>query len=137
MSEPTSLAAGTLTVVAAAASTTALTLFGVPLGLRIDILFAGFMGALIAIVLLNSVPSTGDTWRELLKTTIRRVSVSFVSAFASGYLTPLALFLSSVPDSYTLPMGMLVGAGAQPVLKFMLGRLFPTQPAAAASESTT
>ena len=66
MPEPTSTAAGVLTVATGTAATAVLTAFGVPLGLRVDLLIAGFAGALVAIVLLNTVPGTGDTWRELL-----------------------------------------------------------------------
>lgn len=136
MSEPTSLAAGTLTVVAAAASTSALTAFGVPLGLRIDLLLAGFLGSLVAIVLLNSVPSSGDTWRELLRTTVRRMMVALASAITAGYLTPLALLVANVPDSLILSMGLLLGAGAQPALKYFLGKYFPNQPSTTVTEGT-
>lgn len=72
MAEP----ATTTTAVTLAATTTAvpaLTVAGIPLVLRPEILIAGFSGALVAIILLNSVPSSGDTWSELLRTTLRRL----------------------------------------------------------------
>lgn len=55
MPEPTTVtAAAVTTMAAAAASTTAITAFGVPLGLRADLLVAGFAGALVAIILLGT-----------------------------------------------------------------------------------
>ncbi len=64
MAEPTSTAAATL--LAATASLPIITAFGIPLGLRADLLVAGFAGALVAIILLNTVPATDDTLREMV-----------------------------------------------------------------------
>ena len=62
MPEPvSSTAAGVLTVATATAASTMITAFGVPLGLRGDVLIAGFAGALVAIILLNAVPGSSDT----------------------------------------------------------------------------
>ena len=58
MAEPTSVATATLLMAGAAVPT--ITAFGVPLGLRPDVLLAGFLGAMAAIALLNTVPSSGD-----------------------------------------------------------------------------
>ena len=60
MAEPSSTATA-VTLVGTAVSTQALTAFGVPLGLRADVLLAGFLGSLIAIILLNTVPGSSDT----------------------------------------------------------------------------
>lgn len=130
MPEPTSTAAGLVTVATAAASTSVLTAFGVPLGLRVDLLIAGFAGALVAIILLNSVPSTGDTWPELLRTTGRRMAVSFASSMTAGYTTPLVLLAANVPEALLLSMAFLVGACAQRVLASLAGRYLPLPPAA-------
>lgn len=65
MPEPITPAAATLASATAAVPT--LVAFGVNLGLRPDVLVAGFAGALVAIVLLGSVPSDGDTWRHLAR----------------------------------------------------------------------
>lgn len=84
MPEPTSTAAGVATIAMGAASTSAITAFGVSLGLRVDILIAGFFGSLVAIILLNTVPGTSDTWVELLRTTVRRMFVAFASSLTAG-----------------------------------------------------
>ncbi len=134
MAEPTTTAAAATTLAAAAASTSVLTAFGVPLGLRIDLLFAGFLGALVAIVLLNTVPSTGDTWRELVRTTWRRMMVCFVSSFVAGYVTPLVMLVSNVPDSLLSAMALVVGAFAQQALLMLRDKFLP-QPKATTGDS--
>ncbi len=123
MPEPTSTAVGIGTLAAAAVSTTAITAFGVPLGLRADLLIAGFAGSLVAIILLNTVPSAGDTWRELVRTTMRRMSVAFASARTAGYLSPLARLVAQLPESLLLGGAFAVGGGAQQVLMFAIKRL--------------
>lgn len=135
MAEPTTTAAATTTLVAAAASTSVLTAFGIPLGLRIDLLFAGFLGALVAIVLLNSVPSTGDTWRELVRTTMRRMMVCFVSSFVAGYMTPLVMLVANVPDSLLSAMALFTGAFAQQTLLMLRDKYLP-KPKAATGEAS-
>lgn len=135
MPEPTSSAAATVTVLASAASVPTLTALGVPLGLRPDLLIAGFSGSLVAIVLLNSVPGSGDTWHELLRTTLRRMAVAVASSLTAGYLAPLALLLASLPESLLLGGAFAVGAGAQQVLMAAIRR-FSGQAAPAAGEPT-
>lgn len=120
MPEPTSTAAATL--VLAGAAVPVLTAFGVPLGLRADVLLAGFLGAVAAIALLNTVPLTGDTWRELLRTSVRRVSVAVASAFVAGYLVPSALN-DHAALSNLLASAFAVGAGAQKVLNVVIDRV--------------
>ena len=132
MPEPTTTAAGVVTVATAAVSTSMLTAFGVPLGLRVDLLVAGFAGSLVAIILLNTVPGTGDTWPVLLRTTLRRMAVAFASSLTAGYLTPLAMLLAQVPESLLLGAAFAVGGGAQQVLMFAIRRL-AGQPAASAT----
>jgi hypothetical protein len=114
MAEPTSTAAAT--IAAASLAMPAMTAFGVPLGLRADLLIAGFAGSLVAIILLNTVPGTGDTWRGLIRTSVRRMAVACASSITAGYMTPLAMLLASVPESLLLSMAFLVGTGAQKVL---------------------
>ena len=111
MPEPTSSAAAT--IAAAGATVPALTVFGVATGLRPDILLAGFAGALAAMILLNTVPGLGDTWRELLKTSTRRVAVAVASSLVAGYLAPLVLLIDELPPSIALGVAFVVGAGAQ------------------------
>lgn len=120
MPEPASTAAAT--VAAATVAVPALTAFGIPLGLRPELLVAGFAGALVAVVLLNSVPSTGDTWRELLRTTMRRVAVAVASAITAGYLTPMVTAGVSLSDPVTLGLAFAAGAGAQQVLRAAIER---------------
>ena len=121
MAEPASTAS--LTFVAASISVPVLTAFGVPLGLRADLLIAGFAGSLVAIILLNSVPGTGDTWRELVRATVRRMFVAMASSLTAGYLTPLALLLANLPDPLVISAAFAVGGGAQQVLMFAIKRL--------------
>lgn len=120
MAEPTSVATATLLMAGAAVPT--ITAFGVPLGLRPDVLLAGFLGAMAAIALLNTVPSSGDTWRELVRTTLRRAFVTITSAFVAGYLAP-ATISDSAALSTLLSAAFAVGAGAQGVLKIAVERL--------------
>eukprot|EP01034_Spumella_vulgaris_P032266 gene32266-39840_t len=96
---------------------------GVALGLRIDILIAGFAGSIVAMVLLNLVPGTGDTWRELLRTTVRRMAVAIASSLTAGYLTPLAMLVATLPDALLLGGAFAVGGGAQQVLMFAIKRM--------------
>jgi hypothetical protein len=117
MPEPITPAAATLA--AATAVVPALTAFGINLGLRPDVLVAGFSGALVAIVLLGSVPKEGDTWRQLIRTTGRRVAVALASSLTAGYLTPLALLISKLPDALLLGVAFAVGAWAQGFLRFL------------------
>lgn len=117
--EPTTSAAATLG--GAAVSASAITAFGVPLGLHADVLLAGFFGSLVAIILLNTVPGAADTWQELLRTSLRRLSVAWASSITAGYITPLALLVAEMPQGLLLSMAFMVGAGAQRVLvAFML-----------------
>ena len=123
MPEPTSTAAGIATVAAYAGATSAITAFGVPLGLRADILIAGFFGSLVAIILLNTVPGTSDTWVELLRTTVRRMFVAFASSLTAGYLTPLVMLMVQLPEAALLGGAFAVGGGAQQVLTGVIRRL--------------
>lgn len=105
---------------ATAIAVPALTVAGVPLGLRPDLLIAGFSGSIVAIVLLNTVPRTGDTWAELLRTTVRRMFVALSSSLTAGYLAPMALLVANLPDALLLGCTFSVGAGAQQVLIFAI-----------------
>lgn len=124
VTDPISPAAAT--IAAASAAVPALTAFGIHLGLRPDVLVAGFGGALVAIVLLNSVPSTGDTWQQLIRTTLRRMTVTLASSITAGYLTPVAvpaaMMASSLPDPIMLGTAFVIGAGAQRALVFAMSR---------------
>lgn len=127
MPEPTSTTVAVATLAAASVSMPMLTLFGIPLGLRPDLLIAGFFGSLVAIILLNSVPGGDDTWPELIRTTLRRMFVAVASSLTAGYLTPLALLLASLPDPLLLSAAFGVGGGAQRVLVFVISRLSTSQ----------
>lgn len=120
MPEPT-ISAGT-TLFAAGVAMPALTAFGVPLGLRPDLMFAGFTGAIVAIVLLDAVPSSGDTWRELIRTTNRRIWVACASSVTAGYLAPLLLVIAALPDPLVQSFAFVVGAGAQKLLRKVIDR---------------
>jgi len=132
MPEPTSTCAAGVTYAAAGVCVPMLSAFGVPLGLRADVLIAGFCGSLVAIILLNTVPASGDTWQHLIRTTAKRIFVALASSITAGYLTPLALLMWSLPDSMFLGAAFGVGGGAQRVLLQLIAR-FGT-PAAKAGE---
>lgn len=134
MPEPTTTTAAVVTLAAAGAAVPVLTVLGIPLGLRADLLIAGFAGGLVAIVLLNSVPDTADTWREMVRLGLRRIMVAVCSALTAGYVTPLAQLLANVPPALVLGCAFAVGCGAQKVLIFVIRRLSdqaapPTPPA--------
>jgi len=129
MPEPTSTTAAVVTYAAAGLSVPMLSAFGTPLGLRVDVLIAGFFGALVAIILLNSVPSYGDTWRHLIRTTLRRIFVCIASSVTAGYLTPLALLIASMPDALLVSAAFGVGGGAQRVLLLVIAKLGAPDPA--------
>jgi len=126
MPEPTTTtAAAAATISGAALAVPMLSVAGVPLGLRPDVLVAGFAGALVAIVLLHSVPADGDTWPHMLRASVRRIAVAFASSLTAGYLTPLALLMADVPESLLLGGAFAVGAGAQAILRGVIDRLRP------------
>lgn len=127
MAEPTTTAA--VTVAGAAVSTSALTAFGMPLGLQADLLLAGFSGALVAIILLNTVPGGSDTWQDMLRLSVRRLAVAWASSITAGYLTPLAALISVVPPELLLSMAFLVGVGAQRALIALMAKYWPEHPA--------
>lgn len=124
MPEPTTTSAAAVTLATSAAALPVLTLFGMPLGLRPDELLAGFAGAIAAMSLLDSVPSTGDTIRELFRTSMRRVSVAVGSAVTAGYLVPLLAIASPVkiPVELELSLAFVCGAGAQRFLRLAVDR---------------
>lgn len=127
MAEP----ATTTTAVTLAAGSIAmpvLTIAGIPLGLRPEILIAGFSGALVAIILLNSVPPSGDTWSELLRTTLRRMMFAIASSLTAGYLAPMIMLIGQLPDAAQLGSAFAVGGGAQRVLLAVLRRIVPPEP---------
>lgn len=94
--------------------------FGIALGLRADVLLAGFAGSVVAIAFFNAVPSTGDTRWELVRTSFRRMGHCLASALTAGYITPLVLLLDGeklrIPESLMLSAAFVVGAGAQRIL---------------------
>ncbi len=136
MPEPATSAAAA-TIAAATAAVPVLTAFGVPLGLRPDVLIAGFAGALVAIVLLDTVPAGGDTWSHLVRTTVRRILVALASSLTAGYLTPLVLLVSQLPDALLLGAAFGTGGGAQKVLRALIARLNPGTTAAPARQGGT
>lgn len=130
MPEPTTTSVATIAT--ATATLPAVAALGASLGLRADVLVAGFGGALVAIVLLNTVPSEGDTWRHLLRSSLRRMAVAFASSLTAGYLVPLALLAANLPPSAMLGLSFLVGAFAQKALVSLAARYIGPDAAAGA-----
>lgn len=125
MAEPTSATAAAAATAVAAATVPPLMLLGISTGLRADMLLAGFAGSLAAIVLINSVPASGDTWVHMLRTTLRRMATAAASAALSGYLTPAVMELGHIPASMALALALafVVGAGAQRMLQVAVSKL--------------
>lgn len=123
MPEPTSTTASVVPLTTMAAATPVLHVAGASLGLRPDVLLAGFAGAVAAMALLNSVPSSGDTWRELLRTSLRRVGVAVASSATAGYLVPLLALIDNLPSALLLSLAFVIGAGAQRLLAAYVDRL--------------
>jgi hypothetical protein len=121
MPEPI-LSPAAATLGAATAAVPTIVAFGVNLGLRPDVLVAGFAGALAGIVLLNTVPNEGDTWQHLLRTTGRRISVVIASAFSAAYLS-LLVMPESIPLGVALGSAFVMGAGAQKFLRKAMDKL--------------
>lgn len=134
MPEPTSTTAAA-TLAAATVAVPGLVAFGVPLGLRPDVLIAGFAGSVSAMALLGSVPATGDTWHMLMRTTLRRMCVALASSATAGYITPLTLLAANVPEPLLLGMAFVVGAGAQRVLARYIKELRERRPLSAAGDT--
>lgn len=121
MAEPTT-AAG-VTYAATGVVVPVIVAFGVPLGLRADVLVAGFLGSVAAIGLLDTVPSSGDTWIELMRTTFKRMFVAISSAFTAGYLTPMVLLMANLSEPAFLAASFAIGGGAQQVLRWAIARI--------------
>jgi hypothetical protein len=126
MPEPTSTAVAT--IAAQAAAVPVLTLFGMGLGLRADILLAGFAGAVAGITLLNSVPAVDDSLHELLRTSLKRVGVSVGSAVFAGYAAPLVGLINGIPSSMVLGVAFIAGAGAMKLLPRLIDRFGDGRP---------
>ena len=122
MPEPTTSAAAA-TLATSAVVVPVLSMLGVSLGLRADVLLAGFCGAVAAIALLNTVPAEGDTWRELLRTSLKRVGVALGSAVTAGYTAPLLALINGVPDALILSVSFISGAGAPHLLPWLITRV--------------
>lgn len=128
-----------VTLTAAAAAVPAITAFGVNLGLRADVLVAGFAGAMVAVILLNSVPSKSEDWLHaitnpflkalaaLVKDSAVRTLFAVASALLAGYVTPLSLYISNIPDALLLGMAFVLGAGAQKILRSLIDRFSKTE----------
>lgn len=118
MAEP--IASASATIVTAAVAVPAITFLGMDLGLRADVLLAGFAGAVAAMGLLNSVPSTGDTLRALFRTSMRRIGVSVGSAATAAYLAPMVGYMANIPITFSLGLAFIIGAGAQTILPWAI-----------------
>lgn len=129
MPEPISAtAAAKASYAAAGCCVPMLTIFGVNMGLQLNVLFAGFVGSLAAISLLNLVPSTGDTWQHLVRTTFKRMFFTLASSAVAGYLTPMVMVLANMSDATFLGIAFGIGGGAQRVLLWSISKITPGAP---------
>ena len=118
MPEPVSTAAvANLSFLAAGASGTAVTLFGISTGMDATMTLVGFIGSCCAMVLLNTVPASDDTWKDLLRVTWRRMFVAMASACTAAYITPMVLERAAEPSIATIcGAAFIVGGSAQYIL---------------------
>lgn len=118
MPEPVSTTAvANLSFLAAGASGTAVTLFGISTGMDATMTLVGFIGSCCAMVLLNTVPASDDTWRDLLRVTWRRMFVGMASACTAAYITPVLLERAAEPSLATIcGAAFIVGGSAQYIL---------------------
>jgi hypothetical protein len=121
MTEPVSTSAAAM-LAASSVAIPVLTIAGISLGLRADVLLAGFAGSVAAMALLNSVPSSGDGARELLRTTAKRLGVAVGSSVTAAYIAPLVALINNVPDPLILSVAFIAGAGAMRILPFIIER---------------
>lgn len=100
-----------------------LTILGVSLGLRPDILFAGFCGALVSILLLNSVPLVGEGVSARISNTVQRLFVALSSSVSAGYLTPLIVsIIPAMSEPWVLGSAFVIGGGARVMLQNFIKR---------------
>jgi hypothetical protein len=132
MAEPTSTAIAT--ILGSAAAVPVLTIAGISLGLRPDVLLAGFCGSIAAMALLNTVPPSGDTVRELFRTSMRRIGTAVGSAMFAGYAAPLLALINGLPIELLHSVAFVAGAGAQRLLAQMISRAKTSREEKEASE---
>lgn len=124
MPEPTSTTAGAYaTLATAGVSIPMVSLFGIQTGLRPELLIAGFAGALAAIVLLNSVPSEGESFGAIIRTAIKRMMVILASSLVAGYMAPLTTLAINMPALLLGGVAFGVGAGAQRSLVLLMSKV--------------
>ncbi|WP_201740768.1 hypothetical protein [Rhodoferax sp. TS-BS-61-7] len=123
MPDPTIPTAAVVQLAAAAGGAASVTLLGVPLGLRVDLLIAGFAGSVVAMALFNSVPGNWDTWQQLVRSSLQRIAVAVASSLVAGYVTPILLLIINMPLALVVGTGFVVGAGARQVLTFVIQRV--------------
>lgn len=112
----------TSTLAVSAVAVPVLSVAGVSLGLRGDVLFAGFAGSIAAMALLNSVPRMGNKPREIVCTVARRFSVSIGSSVTAAYTAPLLGLVNNIPDELVLSVAFVAGAGAMHILPWLIER---------------
>jgi hypothetical protein len=122
MPDPNIPAAAAAQLIATACSVCGVTLLGVPLGLRVDLLIAGFLGSVVAMGLFNSVPVSWDTWQQLVRTSLQRMMVAVCSSLVAGYVTPIIMLIANMPPALVVGTGFVVGAGARQMLNSVIQR---------------
>jgi hypothetical protein len=128
MPDPNIPAAAAGQLVAAACSVCGVTLLGVPLGLRVDLLIAGFAGSVVAMALFNSVPVSWDSWQQLVRTSLQRMAVAVASSLVAGYVTPIVMLIANMPPALVVGTGFVVGAFARQVLTSVIKRVTGGEP---------
>lgn len=137
MPEPTSTASITAAAAMAGAIPAGIiVIFGVSLGLRVDVLVAGFCGALCAMALLpNPDASAAEAVTSLLEfvlTGLHRLMRSLASSLVAGYTAlplthvigaPFPSALEFISGPGTLATACIIGAGSQTLLPLAIDRL--------------
>ena len=136
MPEPTSTASITAAAaVAGAIPAGIIVIFGVSLGLRVDVLVAGFSGALCALALLpngEAAAAPADNLFDFVRAGLQRLMRSLASSLVAGYTAmpathligaPFPSALDFVAGPGTLAMACIIGAGSQTLLPLTIDRL--------------
>lgn len=125
MAEPIFTPAAVATLAASAAAVPVLTLLGYPLGIRPEVLFAGFAGGCFGVAFLNTVPALPHPefpiWVSAIWTASRRIVAVMSSSLAAGYIAP-SIAATAAPEQLFLA-AFVVGAGAQGIVTAALVKM--------------
>lgn len=99
------------------------TILGIPLGIRVDLLCAGFFGSLSAQVLL---PPTRVELVGVINNLVhfcRKVFAALASCVTAAYLAPIIAIMIHMPETVLVAIAFLIGASANSVLTLLITKV--------------